>query len=71
MEPVCICTVENVPLKVVSNWPQKLHFVLHAAAALSALVKVKFVKKIHRKIRQKFFFVNHAAAALRALVMVK
>ena len=44
MEPVCICTMENVPLKVVSNWPQKLHFVLHAAAALSALVKVKFVK---------------------------
>ena len=41
MEPVCICTMENVPLKVVSNWPQKLHFVLHAAAALSALVKVK------------------------------
>ena len=45
MEPVCICTMENVPLKVVSNWPQKLHFVLHAAVALSALVKVKFVKK--------------------------
>ena len=54
MEPVCICTMENVPLKVVSNWPQKLHFVLHAAAALSALVKVKFVKKkFVKKIHQK------------------
>ena len=70
MEPVCICTVENVPLKVVSNWPQKLHFVLRAAAALSALVKVKFVKK---KVRQKnsskkvvkFFFVIHSAATFR------
>ena len=61
MEPVCICTMENVPLKVVSNWPQKLHFVLHAAAALSALVKVKFVKKkfvkkIHQKNSSKNFF---------------
>ena len=56
MEPVCICTMENVPLKVVSNWPQKLHFVLHAAAALSALVKVKFIKKKarHKKSSKKF-----------------
>ena len=70
MEPVCICTMENVPLKVVSNWPQKLHFVLHAAAALSALVKVKFVKKkfvkkIHQKNSSNFFFVIHSAATFR------
>ena len=64
MEPVCISTMENVPLKVVSNWPQKLHFVLHAAAALSALVKVKFVKKKSSK-----KFVQNPGYLLKSFVL--